>query len=98
MKSLGENSQASDARKNVLNVPQAGLYDRHPQPVSALSITSLNESMRTVPHSRVTTPMAGDDRIQLGPTIARNTESTATSSPAHTSNSRGSLCKAGSWS
>ncbi len=96
MNNLGENSQAIEARKNVLRVPQAGRYHRVSQPVSSLSMTMLNERIRNVTHSRVTMPIAGDALIHPGPAIHRKAMSTAASSATQTKNIRPSRSNAGS--
>ena len=67
----GEEPRLRRREENVLRVPQAGLYQRDSQPVSALSMTRLNERIRNVAQSRVTTLSDDDDPNQPAPTNTR---------------------------
>src|SRR5438045_7639400 len=96
MKNRGVKSHASAAKKNVLSVPQAGLYQRDSQPVSALSVTRLSERIRKVAQSRVTTAIDGDEPNQPAPTDTRSIATTAANSPAQMSTIRGSRRTPGS--
>ena len=65
------NSQAIVAKPKVARVHQADLNHSISQPVSSLDEARLNERMKNVPQTRITTPAMPGSRTSRVPQIAR---------------------------
>ena len=90
------NSHASAAKRNVLNVPQLALNQSDSQPVSALSVATLNERIKNVTQRRAMTLIAGDDQNHPSPATLRIVRITTASSTIHKTRCRTSRSTSGS--
>src|SRR3954470_15096758 len=97
MRNRGVKSQARDANRKLLSVPQTGLYQSCSNPVvRAFRVTTLKDKIRNEIQSFVTRLIAGDECIQSRPTTTRNKRRTAKSSATQSIGCRESLRTAGS--